>query len=78
MAGHRAVYACDQCDERFTRRADLKTNIEHEHALMLLYNQCEETFTSSSDLKTHLGNHRTSCEWNCNGCSFQAYIQQLT
>ena len=73
MAGHRAVYACDQCDERFTRKADLKTHIEHEHALKLLCNQCEETFTSSSDLKTHLENHSTSCEWNCDGCSFQAY-----
>merc|ERR1712079_47762 len=74
---HESVrYACNQCDQQFTRQRSLTGHIQSKHeGVKYACNQCDYQATQQTHLTQHIQSIHKGVKYGCNQCDKQ-YTQQ--
>ena len=69
-------YACNQCDQQFTKQDSLTTHIQTKHeGVKYACNQCDQQFTQQDNLTRHVQYKHEGINYACNQCNYQATSQ---
>ena len=71
----KVVFKCEECDEPFRTKQDMKKHITACHPKFIKCDYCDETFNESWKYETHLESHRVEKNKKCDICGKSFYLE---